>query len=175
MSCAHIHFVWDTRTKFYQTMHRAHEATFVPQSMYGPRDLADFQLIQVDGIYADNEENVKSYMRIGAADITLSEEPYGAHIQDNIDLKLRSKYHNLCSKPVMYGTKWGLNTNKYATHVPFGSLKYGSILFMTIDTVLTEDSDRNKLQDVVVDGDIYGVTFRYGVPSSWLFVSLILY
>ena len=131
--------------------------------------LADFQLIQVDGIYADNEENVKSYMRIGAADITLSEEPYGAHIQDNIDQKLRSKYHNLCSKPVMYGTKWGLNTNKYATHVPFGSLKYGSILFMTIDTVLTEDSDRNKLQDVVVDGDIYGVTFRYGVPSSWLF------
>ena len=51
--------------------------------------LADFQLIQVDGIYADNEENVKSYMRIGAADITLSEEPYGAHIQDNIDQKLK--------------------------------------------------------------------------------------
>ena len=55
-------------------------------------------------------------------------------------------------------------------------MKYGSMLFMTISTTLSNGVEDDNFQEVEVDGDVYGVTFRYSVPSSWLFrvIDLIL-
>ena len=145
------------------------------QCMEYKATMADFQLIQLDGIQ-EGDGRTKSYMRMSAADITLSEEPY---IESSVH-KLNGESHQSCQEPhnktVMYGTKWGLANHKYAAHVPFGSMKYGSMLFMTISSTLATGSRDDNFQEVEVDGDVYGVTFRYSVPSSWLFrvIDLIL-
>ena len=114
--------------------------------------MSDFQLVQVSGTCL--RFYPLSYLRLSVADMVLGEGP--------------AQSINPC--PVLYGTKWG-DESKYATHVPFGSLQYGAMLWMTINTTSSRKGSNSS-----VDGDIYGATFRYNVTSSWLFrlVKLIL-
>ena len=65
-------------------------------------------------------------MRMSAADLTLSEVPYKESNKHKVDYANRQSCPNIHSRTVLYGTKWGLEKNKYATHVPFGSMKYGA-------------------------------------------------
>ena len=77
------------------------------QCMEYKATMADFQLIQLDGIQEDGAK-ANSYTRMSAADLTLSEEPYKESNKQEVDDEKRQSCPNIHSRTVLYGTKWGL-------------------------------------------------------------------
>ena len=103
-------------------------------------------------------QRVRDYLRVSCADLVLTEGP--------------TSWSTDRWTPVLYSIKWG-GPDKPSRLPPFGDCLHGCNVWITqmgtTTTTVSSLKNQNISTDTSLEIDMYGMTVRYDVNSTWLF------